>query len=207
MANGNLKNWADRQLNPDAEAAKPENPGHEGQEEETGSEEAKKEGNPNDLAAQPQLWGALYEPPVPDEAGHSCANCIMFVPSTGQCSIHKPDVEVTGDHTCGYHVTGDPMPAPVEHPGLMPVEPENSGLEEVPGGTTCANCHWFTAAGEDMGVCRALVDEEEQQAEVEAKACCSRWEATGNPEEGPEELTDEIANALVAEDEAGGAAE
>ena len=57
-----------------------------------------------------------------------------------RCSIHGPEIEVTGDATCGLYVNGKPM---VEMAGKehTQVTPDESGLEKRE--VRCENCDFF----------------------------------------------------------------
>jgi len=87
------------------------------------------------------------------------------------CVIHSRELEVTGDHICGYHVFGEPIPEWMDHPGMQPVDPANSGLELVEGGTHCGNCKYYAE-----GKCAAVVGEDGVPADVAEYGCCARWE-------------------------------
>jgi hypothetical protein len=128
------------------------------------------------------LANALYTPPNPDGTRKQCQNCVMWVASDQQCFIHDADVVVPPDAVCGYHVYGTPqpggLPGELVRENLQPVTPELSGLIQVPGGTSCDTCHYYTPAGRLSGLCQALHDPEtpEEPAAVAALGCCARWE-------------------------------
>lgn len=119
----------------------------------------------------PEEWGVLLAAPNPDGSRKKCSNCMMWV-TTNQCHIHAKDEVITGAHTCGYHVYGQPETEWMDHPGIDPVKPKWSGLELVPEGTACDNCAHY--AGEDgSGRCLAVAG----HPKVLGRMCCARWKA------------------------------
>lgn len=134
---------------------------------------------PNPPAPEP--WGVLYVPPRKDGRGRLCGNCVMWTAAEGgRCVIHARDLVVKRTEVCGYHVSGRPMPKWMDHPGMEPVDPELSGLEEVgSAGTKCGNCRYFSAAAcarvQQPGAPRFT------PAKVEANGCCAAWERRRRP--------------------------
>lgn len=129
-------------------------------------------------ARLPSPSGVLYAKPNPDGSRKMCANCAFWV-HTNQCGLHEEDREVTGDSVCGYHVPGTPSPSWISYPGLVPLLPELSGLERVPGGSSCNRCRYFDpdqAQPLELGRCRAVLSESGDALVVEGLACCARYE-------------------------------
>jgi hypothetical protein len=126
----------------------------------------------------PQKWGVLYAHPNPDGSRKRCGNCMMWTPDAGgRCVIHDPRLQITPSMVCGYHVFGDPMLEWVDHPGTEPVDPENSGLEEVGAGTSCDTCVFYEARTRHVGSCHAVAKSNDRPpTPVEAMGCCARWE-------------------------------
>lgn len=124
--------------------------------------------------AYPGPAGVLYAPPNADGSRKSCANCCLWAEKDGECLVHPRGLKVSADAVCGYHVFGEPQlfaSAIVRPEGI---DPKLSGLEEVPGGTSCDLCKYF----DDRGLCRAVSDPKTgaPPAKVEPLGCCARWE-------------------------------
>lgn len=119
----------------------------------------------------------LYARPNPDSSRKQCANCILWQSAGEQCQIHDADVMAPADAVCGYHVFGQPDGA-LNRTNMDPVPPELSGLEQVPGGSSCDRCVFFDAQGTTQGICMALNDPDVPEAHpvVEALGCCCRFE-------------------------------
>jgi hypothetical protein len=103
-----------------------------------------------------------------------------------ECFVHDSNVITTADMICGYHVYGEPMGSGAVPPrqNMQPLDPELSGLEQVPEGTSCESCVHYTATpGALSGTCAALYenpDESEPDAPhaiVHALGCCAAWRA------------------------------
>lgn len=122
----------------------------------------------------PTLDQVLYARPNPDGSRKACENC-MFWARSNQCAIHSRDLTIGASAICGYHVFGQPTKVR-EDRGQDPIEPELSGLAQVPGGTSCDTCRWYEgrAAG---GLCNAVSNGEGGRASVDAKGCCARWQS------------------------------
>jgi len=90
-------------------------------------------------AGLPPLWGSMYAHPNTDGSRKNCKNCIMWSQDK-RCSIHPEDLEILSTAVCGYHIFGNPMDKRMDHPGMKTVDPKFSGLENIPGGTTCDVC-------------------------------------------------------------------
>ena len=91
--------------------------------------------------------------------------------------IHSPRLRIPMHMICGYHVFGTPMPHWMDHPGIQYVDPENSGLETVPGGTSCDTCVFYEGRSRDKGVCYGVAKSNDfPPAPVHARGCCARWE-------------------------------
>jgi hypothetical protein len=114
--------------------------------------------------------GVLYAPPNKDDSRKSCGNCFMWS-GDKRCLIHDRDLEVSADSVCGYHVFGKPLKKWVDR-GIQALDPALTGLEKVPGGTSCDLCMWF-----EKGLCLAVRGPDGNPAKVQAKGCCARWEA------------------------------
>lgn len=114
------------------------------------------------MASLPQLWGVLYAHPNRNGERKRCSNCRFFGNTPTGCDIFT--VGVTEEMVCGYHV--EEM-----------ADPEVSGLETVPEGTSCDTCKFYRPQDRMAGVCTAVVGENGGPAPVEAMGCCARWEA------------------------------
>lgn len=121
----------------------------------------------------------LYVHPNPNGTRKMCQNCVLWMPQQTQCFIHDSDVAVPEDAICGYHVFGKPIEGetPLSRENMDPVSPELSGLERIPGGTSCDLCRYYEPQGGTQGVCHAVrgFEPEEETAVVEALGCCTRW--------------------------------
>ncbi len=117
----------------------------------------------------------LYAQPNTNNTRKQCGNCFMWISASNGCVIHDPHVEVIGDDICGYHVAGTPLMARPQQP-IEFVSPLMSGLENVPGGSSCDVCRNYEPSGKDVGTCRAVRDEVGADAVVGAKGCCAAWE-------------------------------
>ena len=126
----------------------------------------------------PFPWGVLYSGPNPDGTRKMCLNCMMYAANDRTCNIHAPNVEVAPMAICGYHVYGYPMEERMEHPGIVYVDPALSGLEVIPGGTSCDICIYYAPTSREKGLCHAVAKEKDglPPQPVEALGCCSRWE-------------------------------
>lgn len=119
----------------------------------------------------PAPWGVLYAAPGPGGARKKCGNCMMFV-REGSCAIHERRVPVSTEHVCGYHVHGQPMDKWMDHPGIVPVKPETSGLERIRGGTSCDTCRYYSSR-----LCLAVAGlSGKPPAKVHPRGCCARWD-------------------------------
>lgn len=116
----------------------------------------------------------VYTHPNPDSSKKNCSNC-MFFTETEQCIIHRPEIHVSAEMICSYHIYGKPLRKHIDR-GQDFMDPDISGLAIVPGGTACLDCRFYTqrAAG---GLCSAMADAVtgEVPALVEALGCCARW--------------------------------
>lgn len=110
----------------------------------------------------PQAWGVLYAGPNRDGERKMCSNCEFL--EEGHCEVLGMDVEP--DDICGYHVESGSY-----------ADPDVSGFGNVPGGTSCDTCKFYTPKGDEKGLCSGVVTEDNEPAEVEAMGCCARWEA------------------------------
>lgn len=139
-------------------------------------------------APNPKLWGVIYTKPNSDGSRKSCGNCVMFANKSNECYLFEPNREITEDMICGYHVNGEPMPEFKSRLPMEPLDPDYAGLEHVKNGTSCDNCKFYTAndtdAEQGKGGCMAVDAEgSDKPAVVEAKGCCSRWEAAEQKKE------------------------
>lgn len=131
-------------------------------------------------APLPQKWGVVYAHPNADGSRKRCLNCVLWTPEAGgRCIIHDPNLQVTGTMVCGYHVFGDPQPQWSDLPGIQPVDPKNSGLDEVGEGTSCDSCVFYEARSRYVGSCHAVAKPNDRPpAPVDAMGCCARWEGS-----------------------------
>jgi hypothetical protein len=129
-------------------------------------------------APLPMPGGALYRPPNPDGSRKSCGNCIMFVSKENRCVIHSRSLEIGDDLMCGYHVYGTPMERWMDHPGIMPVTPDLSGLRWAGPGVACASCKFYVAQSNEGGTCIAVSDPNTRKpgVPVESRGWCARYE-------------------------------
>jgi len=93
-----------------------------------------------------------------------CSTCMMFMKKESQCMIHKKDIKVTGDMSCGYYIEGKPM----EHHTM---DGKETGL--YTGNVRCENCKYF----EPPGNCHAL-EETGAEHDVKHDGCCNGFTAT-----------------------------
>lgn len=128
-------------------------------------------------AGLPKTWGVLFAYPNPDGSRKACANCLMWV-RTQTCMVHEPTLAVPMNAVCGYHIYGEPhLEREHDHKKVQFLDPELSGLEQVPGGTSCDRCKWYEPQMPNQGLCNAVLENESNSpALVEALACCARWE-------------------------------
>jgi hypothetical protein len=124
------------------------------------------------------LVQVLYSGPNRDGSRKACRNCVLWLPTGEECAIHDAGVTVTDDSVCGYHVFGDPAGDTLRRSNLQPVDERLSGLEQVPGGSSCDGCrHFVPGPGGRQGVCSATWDDgAETHAVVHALGCCAAWE-------------------------------
>ncbi len=146
-------------------------------------------------APLPEPWGVLLAHPNPDGSRKSCVNCMMWA-RTDQCAIHDPDLIIEADHICGYHVFGTPMevmptrPSIHDQPNIQYVDPDYSGLDSVPGGTSCDLCMYYEPIGENYeadgvegGLCHQISAlDENPPAPVGPLMCCAAWDDGSEPE-------------------------
>jgi len=112
-----------------------------------------------------------------------CSDCMMWNGDKGEnpnrCHIHGPNIQVSGDMTCGLYVKGTPHKAKL----MAAVTPVESGLEKRK--VRCENCvssrHW---GGKYR--CKLFMDLNEDKpeefdllTEIEPKACCNANRAKG----------------------------
>lgn len=129
----------------------------------------------------PSPAAVLYVDPRKDGKGRLCGNCIMWVRAEGgSCVIHLRDMLVKRTAVCGYYVAGDPMAEWMDHPGIEPLSPRESGFEEVGLiGTKCGNCRHYEAGAGSRGTCarvQAPGRPEFTPAPVHRDGCCAAWE-------------------------------
>jgi hypothetical protein len=149
----------------------------------------------------PTLPGqALYSRPNPDKTRKMCQNCIFWKAGADQCLLHDSDVMVVADSICWHHVFGQSIQDAVDADNngawtssinmanMEPVEPQFSGLRQVPDGVSCDGCRHYEVTGQASGTCAVLADPEEPEEHfpVEPLASCARWEAA-DAEAEPEE--------------------
>lgn len=141
------------------------------------------QGGPVEVVQKPNLGQALYAEPNPDGTTKRCENCLLWITEhQAECVIHAPEVFVGPDFICGYHVFGPPYPAREDDgEGIAFVDPELSGLEQVPGGTACEVCSHYDPMNITQGYCHAVDSAEEpgSPAVVAPKGCCNMWEGRG----------------------------
>jgi hypothetical protein len=131
-------------------------------------------GTPSPQVAYPLPSGVLYAPPNADGSRKGCGNCAFWAENDSLCAIHG-DLPITYDQVCGYHVFGEPQvfaTAMIRPQGL---DPSLTGLELIPGGTSCDLCRFF----DGQSACRAVADPETgyPPMRVEPLGCCARWES------------------------------
>ena len=131
-------------------------------------------------ARLPQLWGVLYASPNVNGEPKSCANCRFQENGATECTVVASPI--TPDMVCGYHIEEGQL-----------ADPELSGLETVPGGTSCSSCAYYMSAGPvhllqqgamgglgmgapQGGTCSATEGEHGGPAKVDPMGCCARWE-------------------------------
>lgn len=131
----------------------------------------------NDKAPLPFPPGVLYRHPNPDGSRKNCGNCIMWVANEDRCVIHPRDLRIGEDEMCGYHVFGQPMPKWMDHPGIMPVTPDISGLRMAGPGVACASCVFYKKQSDQGGLCMGVANPETGQAPVpvESRGWCTRY--------------------------------
>jgi len=126
------------------------------------------------IADAPEPWGVLYAQPNPDGSRKNCKNCFSYV-LTRSCKVHAPELVIPPDGICGYHIFGTPhRERGKEYPGLQYLDPTMSGLEQVPGGTSCDRCRYYEEMSPQDGLCMA-VQTNGAPAVVQALGCCARW--------------------------------
>lgn len=124
----------------------------------------------------------LYVRPNPNGTRKMCGNCLFWKMSDAQCFLHEADIVTMMDMICGYHVFGQPFPGgdgeELTARNMDPVQPETSGLIQVPGGTSCDTCMHYYASAQTVGTCLALQDPNNpgENPVVEPLGCCTRWE-------------------------------
>jgi hypothetical protein len=121
--------------------------------------------------------GVLYRPPNPDGSRKNCSNCILWAKADNRCTIHSKDIRVTSDLNCGYHIFGEPLPAWVDFPGIMPVTPDLSGLRFAGPGNACAGCLFYERRDNENGLCWGVANPETglAPAPVHSRGWCSRF--------------------------------
>jgi len=130
-------------------------------------------------APLPAVWGVLYNRPNPDGSRKQCLNCAIWVEKQKLCTIHGKDLKVSAQTICGYHFFGKPFQVwPEFADNIQYVKPKFSGLERVPGGTSCNLCKWYESKSDIDGLCNAVNPSVTLQGptKVEAMGCCARWE-------------------------------
>jgi len=124
----------------------------------------------------PMPDGALYRHPNPDGSRKACRNCIFFIVEKDRCALHSPDLKVTDDLWCGYHIFGPPTGRP--HEGMQTVTPDISGLRPVGAGAACGGCRFYEDQGGGKGLCWGVSkpDDRRPPAPVETLGVCARYE-------------------------------
>lgn len=123
-----------------------------------------------------------YVHPNPDGSRKMCENCFLWQQSDNGCFIHEAGIVATPESVCDYHVYGRPFQGGdgdfLQRTNMSPVTPEESGLEQVPEGTSCDRCRYYESQGSLGGLCLALDDPDNPGAHppVEALGCCNRFE-------------------------------
>lgn len=135
------------------------------------------------------LAATLYTGANPDRTRKLCENCMFWLGAErAECFLHDAAVTTTAEHVCGYHIFGAPQPE-LRRENAAPLDPTTSGLDLVPGGTSCGNCSSFQIGkGEQYGTCRALYDADTLDDDgdpahplVDAMGCCGAWSAADSP--------------------------
>ena len=128
-------------------------------------------------APLPFAWGTLYRHANPDGSRKRCVNCVFWVPSKHQCSLHEASVQVDDQDTCGYHVFGEPADNWNMFSGIQHVKPELSGLRDAGSGVSCANCKFYQVVDQTSGLCRAIAAKNGQPPQpVESLGWCARYQ-------------------------------
>jgi len=124
------------------------------------------------VVQQPTPAEVLFEPPFANGSRKACMNCGLFVESQPTTCVIHGELQVAWDAICGYHVAGRPMsPRTARELDFAVIAPALSGLERVPGGTSCDICAHYRRIDRESGTCVAVY----QEPVVAARACCSRW--------------------------------
>lgn len=132
---------------------------------------------PAAIVPRPEPADVLYTPPNPDGSRKACLNCALYAAAARECFIHAENLKIAPTKVCGYHVFA-PQPVqtfPKRLP-ILPVTPDLSGLESMPGGASCDLCVWYVPVGMDDGECLAVATSgmPELNAAVQPKGCCAR---------------------------------
>lgn len=125
-----------------------------------------------------RVHGAGYKRPNPDGSRKKCSNCMFWVMPHTECHLHGIDTIITDDMSCGHHIYGTPQSKSPERVGIQTMLPEDSGLVQLRGGTSCDLCsHYRPTPGQPSGVCSARYEHEPPYAHpvVQALARCASW--------------------------------
>jgi len=124
----------------------------------------------------------LYVRPNSDGTRKACANCYAYASTQRRCYIHDPNLDVAPDAVCGYHVFSRKVLAVFDPSDRLPMDyvtPAESGLERVPGGSSCDLCRFYEPVDLENGLCYAVADFEgsTEPTSVQPLGCCARWTA------------------------------
>lgn len=121
-----------------------------------------------------------YCPPNSDGSRKSCQNCYAYATQQRRCYLHNPQLDIAPDAVCGYHVFTEQTLQTFKEEHALPMDyltPDLSGLERVPGGTSCDLCVAYQPVDLDHGVCNLVSSPGGSglPAEVQPLGCCMAW--------------------------------
>jgi hypothetical protein len=122
------------------------------------------------------------DPKPPENEFAQCSTCRMWVPSE-RCSIHGPDVKVTGGMSCALYIHGEPLAEGTET--SLVVTPAESGL--VDRKVRCENCRWGGPTKRSCELFNLLnhtrPDIFNLNVLIDPKGCCNAQEPRGRETE------------------------
>jgi hypothetical protein len=112
------------------------------------------------------------DPKPPEDQFAQCSTCRLWRIHHDLCSIHGPEIKVTGDMSCALYIHGDPRPVGANIDAV--VTPIESGL--VDRQVRCENCQWFYESDQcnlfDL-LNKAHPHEFNLDTKVHPKGCCN----------------------------------